>query len=106
MFVGSSGGSHAAILFGHLLGADYVHAFSPYTNLDPSYLRTSEAPEDLEALSDALARLDCVPPQARAYFDLRELLSDSNRKTTYQLHVCARSAPDLARALRLDGPRE
>ncbi len=103
MFIGSSGGSHAAILFGHLLGADYVHAFSPYTNIDPAYCRASEVPEDVVAFGDALARLDRVPAPAHTYYDLREVLRESNGRTAYHLHACARSAPDMARMLRLDG---
>ncbi len=103
MFIGSSGGSHAAVLFGHLLGADYVHAFSPHTNIDPAYWRASEVPEDVEAYSETIVKMEHVPSAARAYFDLREVLRESNGKTAYNLHVCAQSPRDLARALRLDG---
>ena len=103
IFIGSSGGSHAAILFGYLLGADYVHAFSPHTNIDPAYWRASEVPEDVEAFSETVVKMEHVPPAARVYFDLREVLRESNGKTSYNLHVCAQSAPDLARALRLEG---
>ncbi|HEY7945627.1 MAG TPA: hypothetical protein VIH15_14080, partial [Casimicrobiaceae bacterium] len=103
MFIGGSGGSHAAILFGHLLAADLVHAFSPHTNLDPAYWRTSEYMKDVEAFATAIARMDHVPPAARAYFDLSKVLPQWNGRTLYNLHVCARSAPDLSRALRLEG---
>ncbi len=103
MFIGSSGGSHAAILFGHLLGADYVHAFSPMTNLDPAYFRASEAREDVEELGEAVARMEHVPATAHPYFDLRQVLGQSNGRTLYNLHVCSQSARDLARAIRLDG---
>lgn len=103
IFIGSSGGSHAAILFGHLLGADFVHAFSAHTNIDPVHWRSSEAAADVDAFGDALDRLDRVPAPARAYYDLREILRDYNGRTAYNLHVCAQSEPDLARTLRLDG---
>lgn len=103
LFIGSSGGSHAAMLFGHLLGADYVHAFSPHTNIDPAYWRASEVPQDVEAFGDVLVKMDSLPASARAYYDLREVLRESNGRTAYNLHVCARSPPDMARALRLDG---
>lgn len=103
LFIGSSGGSHAAILFGHMLGADYVHAFSPHTNIDPAFWRASEAAEDREAFADTLAKLDRVPQAARAYFDLSRVLAESNGRTLYNLHFCARSAPDLARAVRVEG---
>jgi hypothetical protein len=103
MFIGSSGGSHAAILFGYLLGADFVHAFSPHTNIDPAHWRASEVPEDVEAYSETIVKMEHVPPAARAYFDLRQVLRRSNGKTAYNLHVCAQSVRDLARAMRLDG---
>jgi hypothetical protein len=103
LFIGSSGGSHAAILFGHLLGADYVHAFSPHTNIDPAYCRASEVSKDVEAFGDTLDRLDRLPASAHAYYDLREVLREPNGKTAYNLHACARSEPDMARVLHLDG---
>lgn len=103
IFIGSSGGSHAAVLFGHLLRADFVHAFSPHTNIDPAHWRTSEVPKDLDAYADAVDRISEVPASVRAYFDLRKILGKSNGKTLYNLHVCAQSAPDLARAVRLEG---
>lgn len=103
LFIGSSGGSHAAILFGHLLKADFVHAFSPHTNVDPAHWRASESKEEVAKQVEALARLDRVPEPARAYFDLREVLRGWNGKTHYNLHVCTHSPPDLTRAVRLDG---
>lgn len=103
MFIGSSGASHAAILFGHLLRADFVHAFSPPTNIDPAYWRATEPPEELAAISDVLTRMDRVPAPARAYFDLRDVLRESNGKTSYNIHVCAQAPSDLARAMRLEG---
>ena len=102
IFVGSSGGSHAAILFGYLLGADFVHAFSPHTNIDPTHFRAVEGP-NVEVFRDALARIAAVPARARAYFDLRNILRESNGKTKFNLHVCAQSASDMARAVRLEG---
>jgi hypothetical protein len=103
IFIGSSGGSHAAILFGHLLRADFVHAFSAYTNLDPAYWRSPEMKKHIGTFGDALERLDRVPAAARAYFDLREVLREYNGKTAYNLHVCAQSESDMARTLLLDG---
>ena len=103
MFVGASGGSHAAILFGHLLGADLVHAFSPHTNVDPDYWRSSEPPEEVAAFADAMGRVEAVQESVRAYLDLRQVLQVSNGKTRYNLHVCAQSAVDVARAVRLEG---
>ncbi|HEY2862402.1 MAG TPA: hypothetical protein VGK37_02110 [Casimicrobiaceae bacterium] len=103
IFIGSSGGSHAALLFGHLLRADFVHAFSPYTNLDPAYWRSPEMQKYVGRFGDTLERLDRLPGPARAYFDLREVLRNHNGKTAYNLHVCAQSESDMARTLLLDG---
>lgn len=103
IFIGSSGGSHAAILFGHLLGADFVHAFSAYTNLDPAYWRSPEMQKHIGRFGDTLETLDRLPGPARAYFDLREVLREHNGKTAYNLHVCAQSESDLVRTLHLDG---
>ena len=103
MFIGSSGGSHAATLFGHLLGADLVHAFSPHTNLDPDYWRSSEPAQEVAAFADAMTRVEAVAASVRACLDLRKVLQVSNGKTRYNLHVCAQSAVDVARAVRLEG---
>lgn len=102
IFIGASGGSHAAILFGYLLGADFVHAFSPHTNIDPIHFRTVEGP-DAETFRDALDRIAELPEPVRAYCDLRNVLRESNGRTKFSLHVCAQSATDMARAVRLEG---
>lgn len=102
IFVGSSGGSHAAILFGYLLGADFVHAFSPHTNIDPVHFQTAEGP-NAEVYRGTIDKMSAVPATARAYYDLRNVLRQPNGKTRYNLHVCAQSAPDMARAVRLEG---
>jgi hypothetical protein len=83
--------------------ADFVHAFSPHTNVDPAQFRMSEDAKEFEIYRDAIARIDGVSAPARTYFDLRNVLRESNGKTLYHLHVCAQSPSDLARAVRLDG---
>lgn len=101
--VGPSGGSHAAILFGHLVGVDYVHAFSPYTNLDPAYASQQTDSQDYSHFADALERLRHLPASAQRYFDLRNVLGEWNGKTLYNIHICAQSAVELRRAERLEG---
>jgi hypothetical protein len=103
ILVGTSGGAHAAILFGHLLGANYVHSFSPYTNLDLEYWRKFEDKDTFDRFGDAVERIDRAPENARRYFDLRHVLDQWNGKTLYNVHVCAQSASDLARAERIEG---
>jgi hypothetical protein len=61
-----------------------------------------EGPE-VEIFGDALDRIGAVPAPARAYFDLRNVLRESNGKTKFSLHVCSQSAADMARAVRLEG---
>ena len=101
--IGPSGGSHAAMLFGHLIGADYVHAFSPYANLDPDWSTQFGDPSDKLRFADAIERLRDVPDASRKYYDLRNVLRDWNGKTAYNIHVCAQSAPDVYRASLIDG---
>ncbi len=101
--IGPSGGSHAAILFGHLIGADYVHAFSPYVNLDPEWIGQFGHPADSERFADSIERLADVPAASRQYYDLRSVLREWNGKTAYSIHVCAKSAPDVFRASLIDG---
>lgn len=89
MVIGNSGGAFSALLFGHLLGADWVHAFAPYTNLHPDYLDGIEKlPGGAENLAAKLRR---IGPQILPSCDLREALRDWNGRTVYNLHVCSRS---------------
>lgn len=68
--VGTSMGGYAAILFGHCLGADVVHAFGATTRIDPYAPDIHVGPED-------------VP---EAHRDLAQLLSDWNGRTRYHLY--------------------
>jgi len=93
MFIGNSVGGYAAILFGHLLGADSVHAFAPQTCLQPDYVkqhRRLDSPEKLEAYD----RLWSSQHAQWQWFDLNAVLSEYNGRTTYFVHHCADSGPD------------
>lgn len=103
MMIGPSGGSFAAILYGHLLGADDVHAFAPFTNLDPQWSIEHGDPQDRLRHAATLERLAALPPQAQRYFDLCEVLREWNGHTRYNIHVCANSPRELKRAARLEG---
>lgn len=101
MVLGTSGGAHAAILFGHLLRAHLVHAFAPFTNLD---FRLDHDPRlRAPVVQETLDRLATVPESAWRYFDLRDVLAEGNGLTRFHVHVCAKSPRDLARAMRLRG---
>jgi acyl carrier protein len=101
MTVGTSSGGYAALLAGHLLGADYVHAFSPQTYLDATNIaRTGDVQLGRRAnLKAVYAKLGTDA----AYLDLRRVLSRPNGKTRYFIHVCAGHEQDCGRADYLEG---
>lgn len=100
MVIGNSGGAFSALLFGHLLGADWVHAFAPYTNLHPDYLdRFDKLPGGAENLAAKLRRLG---PSVLSHCDLREALQEWNGRTVYNLHVCNGSAAGLDQTRHLE----
>ncbi|MEO8849518.1 MAG: hypothetical protein ABI440_12935 [Casimicrobiaceae bacterium] len=103
LMMGISAGSHAAMLYGHLLGADYVHAFGPYTNLHPDFIEGYHNGMESEPPTDVIARLRVVPASSRRFFDLREVLADWNGKTLYNVHACKRSEIEVFRAERVAG---
>jgi hypothetical protein len=100
ILIGTSGGSHGAILFGHLLKADYVHAFSAYTTVDPEQWKMEDS-QELPQRQDVLDRMSRLPERVHRYFDLRNVLKEWNGKTRYNLHVCEKSEADFRRANRL-----
>ena len=80
--VGASAGGFAAILFGNLLGADEVHAFSPQTFIDATNRRRiadERWPEQIAALHQTLS-------ETGPYYDLRNLLHETRSRTRYELH--------------------
>ncbi|MBS0321453.1 MAG: hypothetical protein JSR18_12995 [Proteobacteria bacterium] len=102
IFIGNSGGSHAALLYGHLLGADVVHALAPFPNLDPAVIR---ATRDARAARHpaVIERLAALPPAPGRHFDLRPLLARHNGRTRFNVHFCANAEHELRRAMHLDG---
>lgn len=101
IFIGASSGAYAALLLGHELGADYVHAFSPYTYLDRANVLKHDDQDSLAHQADTIARIEALPADVRALLDLAPLLARHNRKTRYYLHVCRNSRWDMMRAKRL-----
>lgn len=101
MTIGTSMGGYAALLAGHALGADYVHAFSPQTNLGAESIAQLD---DLElAGSSNLARVHARLGPDAEILDLRRVLARPNGKTRYFIHVCSGRPLDLKRAERLAG---
>jgi hypothetical protein len=80
-----------------------VHAFSPYTYLGRKLALEHRDEDSLTRHDEALTRIEALPPEAHARFDLQPILARDNGKTRrYYLHVCANSRWDLMRARRLE----
>jgi acyl carrier protein len=101
MTIGTSMGGYAALLAGHLLKADYVHAFSPQTYLDAASI-DGLADSDLGHRAN-LDGVHAVLGKDAEILDLRRVLRQPNGKTRYFIHVCSGHAPDLRRAEHVEG---
>jgi hypothetical protein len=86
-FLGASTGGYAALLFGHMLKVDTVHAFGPQTFLSAELWERYEHPTDV--WTDEIAKTRNLPldPSSR-YFDLKEVLEEDNKVTSYHVHLC------------------
>jgi hypothetical protein len=96
--VGYSLGGYAALLFGHLLGADEVQAVSPQTFI--SLMKRWHHGD--HRWQRWILKLHC----SRALFeplDLRPVLTRSNEKSKYVLHYASDSRLDVLHAKRLGG---
>jgi hypothetical protein len=78
---GTSMGAYAALLFGHYLQPEIVHAFAP-----PTHFEGEDTPD--------------MPAQ---HADLRLLLSDWNGVTQYHVYYCRDFARDVEHSGRLEG---
>ena len=100
--IGASSGAYGALLYGHALGADYVHAFSPYSYIGRTQVLKNGDEDSVARHGETLDRIDALPAPVHALFDLLPILAQKNGKTRrYYLHVCANSRWDLMRAKRL-----
>jgi hypothetical protein len=87
--LGTSGGGYAALVFGWLLSADVVHAFSPQTILEDDHPRVQVLRQDADV---------CLH-----YLDVKPLLADPNGRTRYHLYYCVTAERDRMQAERLRG---
>lgn len=93
--VGNSAGGYAAILFGVLIGADEVHAFSPKTRLLERSDFHSEA--KLRILLDHVGR-------DHPYLDLTRFLAEhADGPTLIHIHYANGDKVDATHALRVKG---
>ncbi|QTR49252.1 alpha/beta hydrolase family protein [Candidatus Thiothrix anitrata] len=102
IITGTSGGGHSALLYGHLLQADKVVAFSPYPYVS---IKTATLMQDpaLHTMKKVLDLFDELPKQEKEFLDLKEVLATWNGKTEYFIHVAKDNEWDLKRALYLQG---
>jgi hypothetical protein len=95
---GISAGGYAALLFGTLLGADVVVAFSPQTVVDPEIM----ADMDDHRYDDPLVGLAARGRLDERWTDLRAALPPVRSSgTLYELHFDPSSRPDRLHAERL-----
>ena len=98
--IGTSSGGYAAMLFGHLLPADEVHAFAPNVRASAwSALFRGDWDSLLnEARLSHFIRQPFLPARLWRYFDLRSALQQWNGRTRFVVHFCEQNARDATRA--------
>ncbi|HEX2723894.1 MAG TPA: hypothetical protein VHM24_13340, partial [Gemmatimonadaceae bacterium] len=97
--IGTSGGGFAAILAGHLLKVDQVHAFGPtvYASIW-AVLRNRDWHQLRNRWYVLLAGAVVLPRSVKRLLDLKPVLNDWNGRTNYTIHVCTDNPVDLGRA--------
>jgi len=100
--LGASSGAYAALVFGHLLGLDHVHAFGPVTCVLPDYMK-EHAQEDSESRWQRYHALWKSPNADWGLFDLAKVLKDYNGHTKYYLHYCGGYDRDRLASERVSG---
>lgn len=101
ILTGSSGGGYTALLLGHLLVADYVVAFSPFTYLSSEEGRRRDDPTINRLYKMGHPVTNKVEPEMQQFLDLRNVLADWNEKTQYYIHVPCYSKWDIRRSMYL-----
>lgn len=97
--VGTSGGGHPALLYGHLLGANKAIAFSPYPYLSMEMAELMQDHILLKTLRNKFAKhIKRMSAREKKFMDLREVLCNWNKKTEYIIHVSKKHESDLKRA--------
>lgn len=97
--LGNSGGAYAALLFGHLLSADEVHAFSPKTIISPLKRLLLH---DLPRREPARGLWELFWFGERKYFDLKYVFSNSTGQyNNFHIYYSARNQIDYFHAARM-----
>lgn len=100
-FVGNSSGGFAALMFGALVGADRVVAFSPQTFVSRKLrfvYRDDRWPEEIGAMRK-------LPNLKGRYLDVKRILAHDNGQTSYEVHYPMWNKLDARHALRLSSQR-
>jgi len=97
VLVGNSAGAYAALLFGQLLDADEVHAFSPQTFIDPE-MRAQHDDDRWQSYLDRLLASGGPDPR---YADLLPILSRGGVKTSFHIYYPAPDRLENLHTLRL-----
>ena len=87
---GPSSGGYAAILFGHYLKVDVVHAFAPVTLLNLEDLKRFGGSKEVWRITEE-------------HRDLARLLAKHNGRTRYKIFYCDGHVRDRNYAARLEG---
>ena len=103
LLLGESIGGHAAILAGHLLRVDAVHAFAPFTYLNLTNIIRKRNWTALRSRRRLIARLYLLAWRSIHRFDLRRPLCRPNGLTRYYVHVCRRRSREFGYAQHLGG---
>ncbi|CAA0110536.1 Uncharacterised protein [BD1-7 clade bacterium] len=97
--IGSSGGGYAALLFGHILQADEVHAFSAKTTINPilRFMRN-----DLPKRNRLKRMLYLLSKGEKRYFNIERIFRlHPNHKTSYHIYFSCNHERDTFHALRV-----
>jgi pimeloyl-ACP methyl ester carboxylesterase len=97
VLAGNSAGAFAALLFGHLLDVDEVHAFSPQTFIDPE-MRAEHNDHRWQAYVDRLVASGGIDSR---FSDLVPILSRDGVKTTFHFYYRAENELENLHARRL-----
>jgi acetyl esterase/lipase len=100
--VGTSAGGFPALLIGHMLEVEVVHAFSPPTYLTLTATLRQRDWRQIQRVPAFIA-LSTLPRQVRQLMDLRRPLAKWNGRTDFTIHVCRDHPRDPKRARYLEG---
>lgn len=103
--IGTSGGGYAAILYGHLLKANFVHAFGPTTQINSmSISQRKKLKTNYKRFIGyffKLIGLYLLHPKLCKFLDLKKALSQYNGITNYNIYVCEGHTQDVLAANHL-----